>query len=184
MLETNSKSQSINFLEPVKKPTDIWANAYVWLVTVGKYLLLVVEIVVLGVFVSRFILDRRNNDLTKEINTKVALLSNETWKKNAAKYENFQILISDIGRIRENQVKNSSYVSEIINGVPAALSLESFTFTEGKISLFLTTTSFEAFNNYETAIKNNPNYGDVNVSIVKEDSEIEIRISFYIINEG
>ena len=43
MFKQNKSPQSINFLETVYAPTDIWSRAYIWLVEVGKYLLIAVE---------------------------------------------------------------------------------------------------------------------------------------------
>ena len=57
------EKKSINFLDPVTTSEDVLGNAYVWLFNIGKYLLLVVEMIVLGVFFARFTLDKKNNDL-------------------------------------------------------------------------------------------------------------------------
>ena len=67
MFQSEKQPQSINFLEAIYSPSDVWSNAYVWLVNIGKYMLIAVEVVVLGVFFSRFVLDRKNNDLTEEV---------------------------------------------------------------------------------------------------------------------
>jgi hypothetical protein len=36
MIGKNDIPKSINFMEPVTRPTDIWANAYEWMFTVGN----------------------------------------------------------------------------------------------------------------------------------------------------
>ena len=107
MLSSSKQPQSINFLEPVYSPTDVWSNAYIWLVNVGKYLLIFVEIIVLGVFASRFFLDKTNNDLTDSINNNVSMLSNDSWKQNAILYENYQTLFVDVKKIKE-ELKGTS----------------------------------------------------------------------------
>ena len=121
MFKSEKQPKSIDFLQPVYSPTDIWSNAYIWLTEVGKYLLIAVEVVVLGVFLSRFILDKRNNDLTEEVNSKVTLLSNDTWKGNAMLFDNYQSLLLDVKKVREEQEINSTTISELINGVPSSL---------------------------------------------------------------
>jgi hypothetical protein len=178
MFKTDKQPKSINFLDALYSPNDLWANAYVWLVNIGKYLLIFVQVVVLIVFFSRFVLDRKNNDLTEEINNKVVLLSNENWKKNSALFENYQSLLLDSKKVREGQQINSTVVSELINGVPSSLKLENFTFNEGKVSFHLTTSNLDAVNNYESALKNNPNYYDVRFSISKDRTEVSVRVTF------
>ena len=178
MFDSSKQPKSINFLEPVYSPTDVWSNAYVWLVNVGKYLLIAVEVVVLGVFASRFVLDKTNNDLTEDINSKVELLSNDSWKQSAILFENYQILFADVKKVSNGQEVSSTVVSELISGVPSSLNIETFSYSEGKVGLYITSTSLEAVKNYETALRNNPGYTDVRFTISKESSNLEVRVSF------
>lgn len=178
MLGTEKQPKSINFLEAVYSPNDIWSNAYLWLTEVGKYLLIAVEVVVLGVFFSRFILDRQNNDLTEQVNSQVVLLSNDTWKTNAILFENYQNLFGDIRKVRMEQNVNSIIVSELISGIPSTLNLESFSYNGNRVSFQISASSLEAVTNYESALKNNPDYYDVKFSINKDDTEINVVVSF------
>lgn len=183
MFNNKKQPQSIDFLQPVYSPTDIWANAYIWLTNVGKYLLIAVELVVLGVFFSRFILDRQNNDLTEEVNDKVTLLSNESWQKNASLYENYQYLLSDIRVVREKQEINSVKISELISGIPSSLHLSTFGYSVNRVSLRLTSNSLDAIKDYESSLKNNPNYSDVSFNINKDSSDIVVNVNFSIVKE-
>lgn len=178
MFKSEKQPQSIDFLQPVYSPTDIWSNAYIWLSEVGKYLLIAVEVVVLGVFLSRFIMDKRNNDLTEEVNSKVTLLSNDTWKNNAVLFDNYQSLLLDVRKIRENQEINSAAISELINGVPSSLKIKNFSFSRGKVSFLFTANNLDAIKNYEAALKNNTDYHDVKFSITKDSNEINVRVTF------
>ncbi len=170
--------KSINFLQPVTRPGDLWSNAYQWMFEVGKYMLIVVEVVALAVFVSRFIFDEQNNDLTKDINTQVQVLSGGNWKQDSITYENLQGLLVDIGKIEKNQKINSVIIEEISNGIPHGLSVETFSFNNGRVSLNLKTTDFKSFKDYETAIKNNVNYESVSFSTTKESTVYDIRVNF------
>lgn len=178
MLDSSKQPKSINFLQPVYSPNDLWSNAYLWLVKVGKNLLIVVELVVLIVFGSRFVLDKTNNDLTEDINDKITILSNDSWKKNAALYSNYQLLFTDMRKVREDQEINSTDVSALLEGVPSTLNIDTFSLSENRVNFFLASTSFDSVKNYETALRNNPNYSDVKFAINKEGSDLDIRVSF------
>jgi hypothetical protein len=184
MFQREKQPKSINFLETLYDPTDFWSNAYIWLVSIGKYLLIGVQVIVLGVFFARFILDGKNNDLTEEINNKVVLLSNDTWKRNAFLFENYQVLLGDIRNIREGQTINSLQIRELINGIPSSLDLEGLSFSERRVSLRLSSNNLNSVRDYESALKNNPMYEDVKFSITKEDAEISVGVSFYLNTEG
>jgi hypothetical protein len=178
MFGKKEQPKSINFLETLYASSDIWNNAYVWLVNVGKYLLIAVEVVVLGVFFSRFVLDRKSNDLTEEINNKVVLLSNENWKKDAILFDNYQILLTNVKEIKKGQDLNSDEISELISGVPASFNLQSFSYDQGRVSLHITSSNLDTVKNYESALKGNPDYYDVRFTITKEDAEISVRVTF------
>ena len=183
MFKSEKQPKSIDFLQPVYSPTDIWSNAYIWLSEVGKYLLIAVEVVVLGVFISRFIMDKRNNDLTEEINSKVTLLSNDTWKGNAVLFDNYQSLLFDVKKIREEQEINSTAISELINGVPSSLKVKNASFSRGKVSFLFTANNLDTIKNYEAALKNNTDYHDVKFSITKDSNEINVRVTFALYEE-
>jgi len=180
MFRKNDIPKSINFMEPVTSPTDIWANAYEWLFAVGKYMLIVVEAIALGVFVARFIIDGKSNDLTRDINDQVAVLSSGQWKQDSITYENLQNLLGDIERIEKGQKQNSVVIEEIRNSIPYGLQVQTFSFMNGRVSLSLQTTDFKAFKDYESALKNSPNYEDVKVNATKTESVYDIRISFLV----
>lgn len=184
MFGKNNIPKSINFMEPVVRPNDVWANAYDWLFSVGKYMLIVVEIIALGVFVARFIIDEKSNDLTRDINDQVAILSSGDWKQDSITYENIQNLLGDIGRIDEGQKINSVVIDEIRDGIPYGLKVKTFSYSNNRISLSLETTDFKAFKDYESAIKNNSNYESVTVNTTKNDTVYEIRITFSVVQNG
>lgn len=181
MFGGDKQPKSIDFLQPVYSPTDIWSTAYIWLTNVGKYLLIGVEIIVLAVFFSRFIYDKQNNDLTDDVNSKVTLLSNNTWQKNASLYENYQVLLSDMKKVRTGQAVNSTEINELISGIPSSIQLLSFSYTWERVSFRLSSNSLDAVKNYEAALKNNPDYYDVTFSITKENSTVNVSVSFYLV---
>ena len=140
--------------------------------------MLVVEIAVLIVFFARFILDKQNNDLTESINDKVVLLSNAAWTQNAARFENIQELLTDIGDIREGQEIRSSEVSEVLSGIPTSLTLDTFSLVENQVSLHLVSSSLETINSYEFSLKQNTSYTDASFNITKKAESYEVRVSF------
>jgi Tfp pilus assembly protein PilN len=183
MFNKKADSKSINLLEPVNQGSNFLEGSFTWLTTVGKWALIVVEIVVLGVFFSRFILDKKNNDLADDINKQVAVLENDIWKQNAAKYQNLQHLFSDIKTVESKQKLNSTRVSELLSTIPLTLNVESFNFSGSRVMIALKTTSFGALKDYEESLKNNMYYKDVKFNITKTRDELEVNISFLIKSE-
>ena len=184
MAISKKNKNSINLIDPVYTENDAFAKAYEWMVTIGKYLLIFVEMIVLGVFFSRFILDERNNDLTEEINSQISLLNDSTWKQNNRIYSNYQTLLSDVEIVRMGQRFNSEVVSEVTSSVPSTIILNSFSLNGDRVSLSLTALNLEDINIYETALKSSTRYSDVSFNITKEDGEIKVGVTFNIVRES
>jgi len=111
------------------------------------------------------------------------LLSNDTWKRNAFLFENYKVLLGDIKNIREGQTINSLHIRELISGVPDTLTLVGLSFSEGRVSLRLSSNNLNGVKDYESSLKNNSVYEDVRFSITKEGAEISVGVSFYLNTE-
>lgn len=184
MLKRRKQSKFINLLDPVYSPNETFVKVYEWLTSVGKYLLIAVEIIALGVFMSRFVLDKKNNDLTEEINDKTALLNTEPWKTNNVLYENYHKLLADTSVVSGKQELNSDIVSEIVSGIPLTLSLQSFSLSDRRVSLTFSAGNLGDVRIYESSLKENQQYEDVTFNISKEESDIKVTISFNIKDLG
>lgn len=180
MLNSKDQTKSINFLEPVGSSDSVGRTSFYWLTTVGKYMLIGVQAIVLCAFGFRLIRDGRNNDLADEINRQVGVLENETWKKNVIKYENLQNLLEDIKGVKDNQDINSSIISEVISGIPITINAENLSINNKRVSLSLKTADFQALKAYEDSLKNNTYYSEVRFNISLEGAEYEVGVNFII----
>lgn len=175
-----SEAKSINFLDPINKESDMASSALTWVSTVGKNLLIIVEIIVLAAFGARFFMDEKSNNLTEDINAQVAVLENDTWRQSAVRYSNLQGLLSDIKKIESQQKLNSRVISEILSNIPMTLNVHSFSFNGNRATLSLSTPNLNALKDYEDSLKNNSYYSDVRFNINKAGDELEVNVSFSI----
>lgn len=182
MFNKKSEPKSINFLEPINEESEMLSGAFTWITTAGKALLIVVEVVVLGAFLGRFLMDEKSNDLSEKINAQITVLENDTWRQSSVRYDNLQNLIVDIGNVETGQSLNSSVVAGILSNIPMTLNIESFSFNGSRVSISLRTPNFKALKDYEDSLKNNSYYSDVKFNINKANDELEVNVSF-VINE-
>lgn len=160
-----SKKRTINLLEPLGQPSDAWTAIYNWVLNVGRYMMLIIEIVVLAVFFSRFILDRKNNELTAQINDNVTILSNKQFRSQEVFFQNLQSLFSDINTIKKTQPINSTQVSTVLSSIPSTLRVESFSFENSRVSMNISGTDIDVIKNYEFSLRQNPQYGQVSFTV-------------------
>ncbi len=177
--------ESVNLLSPVQPPEDMFTIFYNWVVTVGKFLLISIQIVVVVVFVVRLYLDKANNDLTRDINDNMAVLSTPEIKNEEEQYRRVQLLFEDMAILDQHQARNSSRIVAILDSIPSYILLENFTFHDYLVTGEFIASSFEDLKSYENFLKQNPNYYDVRLSLESRDeSEIEFDVNYRVRRGG
>lgn len=173
--------KSINLIETINAPGDTFTIFYEWTFTIGKYLLIFVQVVVIAVFIVRLTADRINNDLTRDINNQVELLLQAEIRENEGKYRTFQTLFEDLDLLDETQVQNSRRIVSVLDSIPSNINLVNFSFNDNRISSNFTATSLDAITKYETFLKQSPQYSDVriNLEMLNEDS-YELSVNYII----
>jgi Tfp pilus assembly protein PilN len=178
-------NKTINLLNPILEPEDIWTRVYNWVTQIGKYILVFVCLLVLGVFFARFFLDKQNNDLTRDINYKIDnILSVEAKRQEEVRFRGFQNLTYDIQTLEKKQVINSSDFALVMDGLPSTFSLKSIAFNGSNINIALAANSFEEIARYTSELNSNELYKDVKVSVTKlpgSDGYITFTVSFTLV---
>lgn len=164
------KRRTINLLEPIGVPADTWTAIYAWVFNVGRYLMLAIEIIVLVVFFSRFVLDKQNHDLTEEINDKAFLLSNQNFRLEEVRYKNTHLVLNDIYRLSNGQPLNSEDIALLLSSVPSGLTLDKFSYNNGRVSLTVIGSNIATIRDYEFSLRQNTNYENVTFTVSKAGS--------------
>lgn len=188
MASKNKIPKSINLLDPVSAPDDVFSNIYDWIYKVGRYVLVLIEIVVLAVFFSRFYFDKVNNDLTDEINSQVYILAQPSYREDERKIRELHTLLSDAKTVGTEQAQYSQVIANVKDSIPSNIVLNNYTFSNGVFSLSFEAQSFDAINDYEFIIRQNSNFENVSLSLVKTASQgqIDFNITFQLagLNDG
>lgn len=185
-MASGQKRKSIDLLNPINPPTDVWTTIYNWVFTVGRYLLVGIEALLLVVFFSRFVMDEINSKLTDEINDKVAILSDSEFRSREALYTNIHSVLTDVKNISDKQEINSEVIAQITSAVPGSLSMDTFSYNKDRVSMNLKSTDLKSIKDYEFSLRQNTRFKDVIVTLRKSDansSEIDVSISFSVLQE-
>lgn len=165
---------TINLLNPMNPPQDAFSLIYNWLNSAGKFILIIVEGVVLVAFFTRFILDKQNNDLTEAINNKVTVLSEASLRKEELYFNNINALLQDISNLTKSQELASVNIAAILDSIPADIRLTDFQYYQNTVSMSFIASSFDSISNYESDLDDNPNYQNVSVNLNKESSSADV----------
>ncbi len=179
--------KSINLIDTINPPGETFTIFYEWSFTVGKYLLIFAQVIVIAVFIMRLYVDRINNDLTMDINKKVDLLMQGNLRANEAKYRNIQILFQDLALLDTNHEKNTKKIISVLDSVPNSVTLLDFSFSTNRVGANFMASSLEDIRRYEAFLKQNPEYTNVNLNLEKkgsEDKKIEFSVTYLIIDRN
>jgi hypothetical protein len=154
-----------------------------WILSVGKYIVIFTNLVVIGAFLSRFWLDRQNTDLSEKIRQQKAILSSvQNFEKE------FRLFQSRLTKIKDEF--NSEYgpadpLLIIAESLPADLLLSDFKFTEnnGKIQVNLKAQIFSEVGlaNFIDNLLSQPEISSVQVrTIEKEEGKGGMTIQFLV----
>jgi Tfp pilus assembly protein PilN len=147
----------------------------IWALSIGRWIIVLTEFIVICAFLSRFYLDRRIADLAEEISQKKAMVV--SMAEFEQEFRSFQERLKTAEGLAANadQVWLLDLVSQTL---PADVSLTSFSFDEGNLRLSALVLSQTGLNSFLTNLSQNPNFTQLNISkIAKEESGAGLKIN-------
>lgn len=161
--------KTLNLLEASAAPKSTWDNIYDWVFKIGRYIIVAVEAVVILAFVSRFILDRRNNDLKEEIEGRIGILSAQ--REMESEIRSVQKTLTNISKMTNAQNSMSSKLEGILSSLPGGVSLDSINIDLDSASLTCRAPSYELVEETEGNFRSQTDiYDNVQTSLTKSGS--------------
>ncbi|HAX98177.1 MAG TPA: hypothetical protein DCY12_04625 [Candidatus Atribacteria bacterium] len=155
-----------------------------WVTSVGRVVIIFVELIVIGAFLSRFWLDRKNSDLSETLCQQKAILgSTQEFEKD---YVSLQERLKFIKNFYTTEPKYIESLNSLIQSIPEGIYFENISFNSGEKSSPITG-SVESYSYQENAIidfivnlKLNPDISSVNVQKIEKktkDSKFYLSLS-------
>lgn len=174
--------KELSLLPQSENPRSFGARFFKWITTTGRVTLILTELIVISVFVSRFWLDRKNSDLSEISRQKQAIL--ESVVPFETEFVQLQKRLSFIKDFYSNQPEYDKQINSLITSTPQDLFYEKLSVSKDN-TLKVTTinTSLIAFKEesivfFITNLMLNPDIDQVNVNkIEKKEKENQYSIS-------
>lgn len=155
-----------------------------WSLSVGRYLVIITELVVIISFASRFSLDRKITDLNKEIVQKVSVI--ESYNSFEKEFLAAQAKLKQYNELEKQ--RNLAIVFEYLSDVtPPEVQVGNLTIRTDGISVTGTTTSQSAFNTLINNLSLSPHFSEVNigrVSTVADQAGYSFQFTASTVNPG
>jgi len=159
------RQPSINLLPSDDLPVTLGGRVLRWLLTTFRFMVIVVELIVIMGFLSRFVLDTQNSDLTDEINQKNALIESYLPFENEFKRTQTQLaILADYGNKNYNSTGILGHIASILS---PSVQLTSFANRGGRLEIRLTSASESAVSQFIAKLSQYPDVNNVFVSQVE-----------------
>lgn len=147
-----------------------------WLLTIGRYIVIFTELVVILLLLSRFKFDRDLENINKQINDKQAKI--QALAEFEEKFRFLQTQISTIEDLQKKQVKTDQILTELTLMIPVDVYLSNLNIREKKVSLTATALSEAGLATFLKNLQTSNRFDNLVLTQVSSETEKEIGIQF------
>lgn len=178
--------REISLLPEENNPRSLSNRIVTWLTTVGRFVIVFVELIVVLAFLSRFFLDRKNADLSETIRQQKAILM--STKEFEEEYNQLQQRLKYIKDFYENEPQYLPKITSLVQSTPPDIVYDKFTISREPESLQvvanLSAIAYEESSivDFITNLILNPDIASVNIkSIEKKTKDSRYSIGLHLI---
>lgn len=156
------KSASINLVKNKENFSDVFLK---WALSIGKIVIVIVEIITLSAFIYRFSLDAKLETFHSSISQQQAIIN--SLKNNETEYRNLQQRLSYISNFSKQATSTENIFNNILSFVPLGITLTSFSVYANHVTIDSNATSAVALNDFITKLKNYPLATDISIDNIE-----------------
>jgi hypothetical protein len=168
-------TKEISLLPNEANNNSLTARLLRWVTTVGRVVIIITELIVIGAFLSRFWLDRKNSDLSEILRQQKAILT--STKDFETDYNSLQQRLLYIKNFYKNEPKYVVILNSLISTLPNGIYFDSFSLSKDKktqqvtIIAQLYTYQESSIASFITNAKLNPDVSDVEVQKIEKKTK-------------
>lgn len=161
-------NNGINLLPETRFEKSGWGKFLKWALTVGRYIVIFTELIVILAFLSRFKLDRDLTDLYERIEQKQAII--ESAKEFEDDFRLLQKKISVIKELEADQLDTSLLMQKLTPLVPANVVLTNLNFKSHRLEVSAETASEVSLRTFLNNLLNSSSFGELSLGRTKKDT--------------
>ena len=180
MTAAQKHTVGINLLPQEEFAASTLGRILAWLLSTFRTIVIFTEIIVMAVFLSRFWLDAKANDLNELVRKNQAILKTTTDFEND--FRDIQKKLETFSKISELKTKPSEYINKVSNNLPQEVYLTSIQITDSFIQMKGNSVSEAAISQFLVNLKKDfsniilmgTNTNQQNSSVIEFSAKIDI----------
>jgi len=158
------------------RDTSVSGQVLSWALTYGRYIIIIIQIVVLSVFFLRFKLDRDHTDLKEAVSQKQALVQSVSDLESEIRA--VQNKINNIGQITTSQALPIAVLQFLQDNTPVDTNYTILNISSNTISFIATARDLRSFNYLLRQLQQPNRFSDVNLEDIQRrtDGRIEFKV--------
>ncbi len=148
----------------------------IWALTIGRWIVITVELIVILAFLSRFKLDRDLADLYDSIHIKQKMIQSSASFETD--FRQFQSRLTAADTLSKSQLQTDKIISAVAATIPVEVVLTNLSYEDGSIKLTGTSLSENGIKNLTTNFRLSPAFSEINLANVSKLKETEGTIKF------
>jgi len=155
---------SINLLR--NKQGDFFSQFINWVLTIGRLVVIITELIALSAFLYRFSLDRQLIDLRSQIKQKQTIVSSQ--KANEAKYRNLQDRLYLASNFSSLGMERITTLKDILSLTPQGMKLSTISLTKENFSITTNVQNMSSIRFYANSLKKYPKLDTLNLDSIEK----------------
>lgn len=175
-MAAHKKQVNINLIIKDKTGGSISEQFLAWILTYGRYIIIITQIVVLSVFFFRFKIDRDHTDLKELVTQKQAIV--ESLSDFETEIRRVQGRLANIRSISKNQDALMKVIIFFQQRTPTDTNFSNLALTSGKITFQATSGNLRSFSYILRQLQQDKKFSEVTLSDMnrKPDGRIDFKI--------
>ena len=170
-----AKPVNVNLLPKDPLSESITGKILLWALSIGRYIVVFTELIVILSFVSRFSLDRELTDLNSNIDRQLNIIQSYGDLENDFKKLQDQLkFISEVNK----QIKPHTIVPVIASSMPVDVILNTLTINANEVNLTGTALSTQGFANFVSSLQAKPQLRSVQLLSINSGQDNNPGITF------
>ena len=159
MTTAQKQSTGINLLPQEEFASSTFGRILAWLLSTFRIIVIFTEVIVMGVFISRFWLDAKANDLNEIIRAKRSILGTTTNFEN--EFRDIQTKLDTFSKVDNLKTDSSQIVKQVSNNLPLDVYLDSIQITDNSIQIKGNSVSESAISQFLTNLKSEKDFTEI-----------------------